>query len=322
MNRSISTTRPNPCSTRTAPVSTAGLLRRIVTVSTAVVAAAAVAVATTGMASSTHQGAGAGQTHLQDAKLSKTAKATKTTKAGKTTRATKAGRPRVTVKAARRAAVANPSYSINHNATDGTVVRWDPCRPIAYQVNLANAPQGALADVTEAVHRISLASGLSFSYGGTTSDVPQSNWGDAGDNPPLTIAWALPGSGAGHSDALAPGAAGVGGYSTQGFTNDGTTWTYRITTAFVVLDAKTSATVKPGFAARPSLGSLLLHELGHAVGLNHASSTREVMYPILVNGQPSAFGPGDLIGLAKVGAGNGCIPDPAASADAQLTPAG
>src|SRR5712691_7036341 len=56
-----------------------------------------------------------------------------------------------------------PHGFLNLN-TDGTPVRWNPCQPIHYQVNLANAPTSAVADVQEAVRRVQAATGITWIY--------------------------------------------------------------------------------------------------------------------------------------------------------------
>jgi hypothetical protein len=52
---------------------------------------------------------------------------------------------------------------------------------------------------------------------------------------------------------------------------------------------------------------LLMHELGHAVGLGHTLDPHEVMFPVISEASPGTWGSGDLVGLARVGASGGCI---------------
>jgi predicted Zn-dependent protease len=85
-------------------------------------------------------------------------------------------------------------------------------------------------------------------------------------------------------------------------------WNMRIATAYVVLDADASRFYPPTFAKQPSLGALLMHELGHAVGLGHAGDRNEIMYPTTLAGRASRWGIGDRVGLRLVGAAAGCIP--------------
>ena len=47
--------------------------------------------------------------------------------------------------------------------------------------------------------------------------------------------------------------------------------------------------------------AIMMHELGHVVGLDHVQDTTQLMYPR--NLGLTAFGPGDLEGLAVLGNG-------------------
>ena len=53
----------------------------------------------------------------------------------------------------------------------------------------------------------------------------------------------------------------------------------------------------------------MLHELTHAMGLNHAGSSAQLMYPVLQRNLTDLQG-GDLQGLSKVGRAAGCITIP------------
>jgi hypothetical protein len=56
-----------------------------------------------------------------------------------------------------------------------TPVRWNPCEPIRYAVNVSLAPSGSLEDVQEAVRRVSAITGIPFEYEGLSPDVPSEN---------------------------------------------------------------------------------------------------------------------------------------------------
>lgn len=208
-------------------------------------------------------------------------------------------------------AKAASDYKIFTNS-DGTVVRWNPCAPIHYAVNASGAadPQGAVSDVQTAIGRVAAATGLRFVYDGSTATVPTKAWldGGGGTTSELVVAWARPGTAAGESDLFGTDADGEGGWWESGTSSDGTHWVWQIKRGFVVIDPSGSAAYAPGFGGGETRGVLLMHELGHAVGLGHVDNRRDVMFPIITSAAPATWGAGDLAGLAKVGATAGCIP--------------
>lgn len=179
---------------------------------------------------------------------------------------------------------------------DGRPGRFNPCAVVHYKVNAHRAPAGGQADLAEAVSRISAATGITFAYDGLTDEMPQSAGGRYSGSTTI-VAWAVPGE----SNLLTAGAAGVGGASAV-LNPDGT---IRITKGFVVLDATQHTSA--GFGGGFSQGALLLHELGHMVGLHHVGDPAQIMYPTLTAGAPGDLGAGDRNGLAAVGATNGCL---------------
>ena len=186
--------------------------------------------------------------------------------------------------------------------------------PIHYAVNVAAAgdPSGATRDVQAAISRVASATGLTFVYDGATSVVPTKAWLDdgnrAGDgSAQLVIAWASAGSGSGQSDLFGSDADGEGGWWESGTSADGTHWVWQIKRGFVVIDAAGVRGYAPGFGNGETRGDLLMHELGHAVGLGHAADQHEVMFPIITSSSTATWGAGDLAGLARVGQGAGCI---------------
>lgn len=196
--------------------------------------------------------------------------------------------------------------------SDGTIVRWNPCAPIHYAVDLSQAPDPAvdLRDVQTAVADVASASGLSFVYDGPTSVVPTKAWLDSGSgssSSALVIAWARPGTASGTSDLYGGDADGEGGWWESGTSTDGVHWVWQIKRGFVVIDPTTTESLATGFGAGETLGVLLMHELGHAVGLGHTDNQRDVMFPVITQSSRAQWGPGDLAGLARIGSAAGCI---------------
>jgi hypothetical protein len=175
--------------------------------------------------------------------------------------------------------------------------RWNPCEPIPWVVNLDEAPPWAMEDLNGAIRRISEASGLTFRFRGETSAVPSEQWtkepfeGRPGW-PPLIVAWADPS----RTEYLDGEVAGMGGVTLV----DGV-----VVSGFVAIDRDTRHFPR-GFDqpdAR-SHGGLLLHELGHALGLGHVDDGDQVMAH---TGSVNELAAGDLAGLRHVGAESGCL---------------
>ena len=188
-----------------------------------------------------------------------------------------------------------PAGRPSHVATPVGEQRWDPCAgPIRYVVNSAQAWPRALAETRVALRRITQATGLRFVPVGSTRMVPK---GQPTQRLPheadLVIAWLRPNQ----TPLLTRGTVGQARYFTDA---EG-----RITSAQVAFNRNGHAGLKPGFGAAPRRGTLLMHELTHAMGLGHVNKRSQVMYPN-VAAVASRFGAGDLAGLARVGAQQGC----------------
>jgi len=235
--------------------------------------------------------------------------------------------------AARAAAGSAKAYTLTAPFTKGvTAVRWNPCAPIDYRVNPARSPKSSLPEVKRAFAAVHQATGLTFRYAGTTTAVPDAKKGynavfPAGTE--IVIAWATPDVQSRMMPKTAT-IAGMGGWSgVSGYTATGGAANI-ITRGQIVLNASLTRTMARGFAARPggTTGELLMHEIGHAVGLAHPDidDTHEIMYPMLT-GKKAVWGAGDLVGLRKVGKTGGCqyLDDPKsrpAATKAATVPAG
>lgn len=205
----------------------------------------------------------------------------------------------------------NPPYTprgkaASHSFLVRPLARWNPCARIDYRVNDARARAGALRDVKQAVLRIRHATGLNLVYAGRTSKVPT---GKVGDRYPsgteLVIAWARPAA----TNMLGAGstAAGRGGpvYS-SGYVDGAGDLTYLIKQGGVVLNANLNSRIRNGFGTGQTRGELLMHEIGHALGLGHTSARGQIMYRTLQPGI-ARFEAGDLAGLNRLGAQQGCL---------------
>ena len=68
----------------------------------------------------------------------------------------------------------------------------------------------------------------------------------------------------------------------------------------------TAAGITISHGADPYIATVLRHELGHALGLGHATRANEVMYGNIGSSSPTDYQSGDLAGLHSVGATAGC----------------
>ena len=137
--------------------------------------------------------------------------------------------------------------------------RWAPCRPIPYRVNLGGTSHRNLKVLKAALADVSAATGFTFEYAGTTHAVPYARGRDSAHQVPagsLTIAWATPRK----VPSLAGGVVGLAGPGGS-YRRVGTDW--QIDSGAVVLDK--TAHLTTAMVDGPSMMSLILHELGHAL---------------------------------------------------------
>jgi len=185
-----------------------------------------------------------------------------------------------------------------------TPVAYDPCRQIHYVTRPDGAPADGQQMITDAVARVSLATGLQFVDDGTTTEPPSSRrdsyqpdrYGDRWA--PVLFSWSTTEENA----ELAGYVAGVAGSAVL----EPESGPAVFVTGQVILDAPQLAEV----TARPDgpaiARSIVLHEVAHLVGLGHVEDTTQVMFPEAQVGV-TELGSGDLTGLAALGRG-ACVP--------------
>lgn len=186
-----------------------------------------------------------------------------------------------------------------------TPVAYDPCRPIHYVVNGAGAPAGSEPVLHAAVARIAAATGLRFVHDGATDEPPvrdrpiyqPERYGDRWA--PVLLGW--------RTDQEEPALAGdvVGQAGSAAVSLGGGTKVH--VTGTVVLDGPQLGPVLDRRDGRAVVEAIVVHELGHLVGLAHVDDAAELMYPEVQTGS-TELGPGDRTGLARLGAGP-CVPE-------------
>ncbi len=190
---------------------------------------------------------------------------------------------------------------------DGTSpVAWDPCRPIHYVVNPKDGPADGNELVEDAVARTAAATGLTFSYDGTTDE----HWTRTRDRfqpdrygdrwAPVLITWA-------HESAAPVLAGSVAGQGGSSAVRPPGSEDFVFVSGSIVLDASLAETAltEPG---RTAVRALIQHELGHVVGLDHVDDPTQLMHTESLPEQNTDWGPGDLEGLSLLGGGD-CFPD-------------
>jgi hypothetical protein len=186
------------------------------------------------------------------------------------------------------------AYLLTQDTSDEPVA-YDPCEPIPYVVNDALAPAGSTAELTSAVAEVSAATGLHFESLGSTSDLPRRDTSLVPPRKqPVLIAWTTP-------DVVADldgRVAGVGGSTPQ---RDEYSGRLHYITGTIALDAPQLTELMTRQNGPALVRAIIMHELGHLLGLDHVDDQGELMYEDNVGRLD--LGPGDRQGLAALGSG-------------------
>ena len=184
-----------------------------------------------------------------------------------------------------------PKGSNAHLLMFGHTARYNACTPIRYAVNTSQMPRWAKGEIRFALREVSSATGLRFAAAGTTNHVPFARKENAyPTNIDLVFAFSDPKTVPG----LIGSTMGLGGASSSGN---------------VIFDGRVTLDVTQK-ASHDVWREIVLHEVGHAMGLGHVGDRRQVMR----SGARgiTRYQKGDLVGLAALGAGAGActgVPD-------------
>lgn len=202
------------------------------------------------------------------------------------------------VLAAPAAVAGTGGYTVLHEQ-GGDPVTWDPCQPIHFVVRTEGAPPGGRLLLDQAMAEISKDTGLLFMDDGSTNEAPSadrnpyqpSRYGKSAWAPVL-ISW----SNATEYPGLAGDVIGLAGPVALGGENA------HLVSGQVVFDAPDITKVEGYSDGATFAYDVMLHELGHLVGLGHVEDPDSVMNP--VSSRPlTAYSQGDLRGLAVLGSG-------------------
>lgn len=218
-------------------------------------------------------------------------------------------------------------YKLSYQSLpDGRKVaaRWNPCQVVTYRVNatylsgVSAKRARAISEVQEAFRRASAATGITFKYAGTSVQIPRNTssrrWHQSQTSAEILVAWVNQSGSASRTDLLGRSgsgyAAGTGGYAFKYWKVGSDPWRGVTGRGFVVLDAKQNSKFSWGFGSGATRGALLLHEIGHSLGLMHVGATSQTMYPSVVRRSTTGYNTGDRAGLRKLGTSAGCVSTP------------
>jgi len=197
--------------------------------------------------------------------------------------------------------VPDPLY-LFEKADDGEPIRWPACTPMHWRYNPAGEPSsGAIEVVRGALSEISAAAGIQMIDDGVTSiDVSDPDQDDEVAEGEVVIGFAPPGSppiqrsGSPDDASSSESSAFVWGSARARWRGSD------ITRAVVALNSEVASKLPLDFNSRNSLGAVLLHEIGHVVGLQHVGASTQIMATAQPQHPHGHLGTGDLAGLATL----------------------
>lgn len=187
------------------------------------------------------------------------------------------------------------TYELYRHSASTKPVQWLACRAIAYRINTASEPAGMTDVVKSVMSSIGKQTGVTFAYAGTTSHSFDATTFDH-HTPTIYIGFTSKHDAAGQHFAW-PGQIGVGGPAAAWYsTSSGSTFeamTYGRVLLYTGFKGKRTG-------AGSTWQSLITHEVGHALNLDHRTATGDAMYPSLSASSPGRFSTAEVTALKSV----------------------
>jgi hypothetical protein len=188
-------------------------------------------------------------------------------------------------------------------------VRWNPCQPLEYQLNVEHGPPETDDAITGALDLASMASGITFQFDGFNDQgIAAMRHGRYFTNAVDSVYRPVLITVVPHAEFQrfhVPRRVLAFTHPEQGTGDHDDEWV----SGYIVVDGG----IRYANSGRWSMELVIAHEVGHLLGLAHVSDPDELMFSTQVAKGviPSAidgYGPGDFAGFELLGSDQGCLP--------------